>query len=238
MLINLTKIITSDSLLGIGTIRRGVEPYQLISGGHSPRLIAESLNGLAFAAGRTNPRNAFCVEAANAYYLYAHREYKGYRAFFRRFFKLIPSGCDVDHVLSRSLAERIGVPYLLLAAVPKNVNRSHGTIERRGLALRRRVFLGKTFPLDERMFHKVMARRLGVRQEAVKQLSGYRPGEGHALGLTLKQRGIWNLAFCIDAVDAGHAPALSLRRCHVLDDSLISRRRGLLLARDILQELR
>jgi hypothetical protein len=212
MFINLTKSIASDSLRGIGSILCGVEPHQLVCAGHSPRLIAESLNGQAFSFGRTNPKNAFCVKAANTYYLYAHREYRGYREFFRRFYQHIPKGCDVDHVLSRSLAQRIGASYLLLAAVPKNANRSHGSAERRGLASNRRIFLGKTFTLDERMFHKVMGRKLGVRQEAAKQLSGYRPGERHAIGLTLKQRGIWNLAFCIDAVNAGRVPVLLLRR--------------------------
>lgn len=212
MTINLTKLIAPGSMRGIGSIPRGVEPHQLISGGHSPHLIAKSLNGIAFSVGRTSPRRAFCVEAANTYYLYVHREYKGYREFFRRFYNCIPIGCDIDHVLSKSLAKKIGVPYLLLAAVPKKANRSHGSAERKGLAPYHRIFLGKIFQLDERMFHKVMGREIGVRQAATTQLSGYKPGATHAFGLTIKQRGVWNLAFCIDTINTRLTPLPKLHK--------------------------
>lgn len=204
--ISLEKIIEPTSLL-----QCGVEPHKLVSAGHNAHLIANALGGKAFAVGRTRPHRAFCVQAANAYYLFVHRNYQAYRAFFRRFFHSVPVGCDIDHVLSKGLAAKIGVPFLLLAAVPKSANRSHASAERCGLATCRRLFLGKTFPLDERMFHKVMGRRVGMRQSAAVVRSGYVPGDNHALGLTLKQRGTWNLAFCIDVVDAGLAPRSILR---------------------------
>jgi hypothetical protein len=211
MQISLEKIIDPASLRGIGGIQRGVEPHKLVSAGHRAHLIADALGGKAYAVGRTRPRNAFCVQAANAYYLFVHRDYQGYRAFFHRFFKAVPVGCDVDHVLSKSLAARMGVPFLLIAAVPKSANRSHASAERLGIAPYRRLFLGKTFPLDERMFHKVMGRRVALRQSIEAVRAGYMPGNGHAFGLTLKQRGIWNLAFCIDVVESGHAPRPLLR---------------------------
>jgi len=211
MQISLEKIPPSTSLLGIGGIQRGVEPHKLVSAGHRAHLIANALGGEAFAVGRIRPRNAFCVQAANAYYLFVHRDYRAYRTLFRRFFHTIPVGCDIDHVFSKGLAARIGVPFLLLAAVPKSANRSHASAERRGLAPCRSVFLEKTFPLDERMFHKAMGRRLGMRQSASVVRLGYSLGAKHELGLTLKQRGIWNQAFCIDAVEAGLAPRSILR---------------------------
>ncbi|NNB42247.1 hypothetical protein [Pseudomonas chlororaphis] len=211
MQISLEKIIDPSSLRGIGGIQRGVEPHKLVSAGHRAHLIAEALGGKAFTVGRTRPRNAFCVQAANAYYLFAHRDYQGYRSFFRRFFHAVPVGCDIDHVLSKGLAARIGVPFLLLAAVPKSANRSHASAERCGIAPSRQLYLGKTFPLDERMFHKVMGRRVNKRQSAAVVRSGYVLGNNHAFGLTLKQRGAWNLAFCIDVIDAGLAPRSILR---------------------------
>ena len=56
-----------------------------------------------------------------------------------------------------------------------------------------------------------MGRRLGMRQSAAVVRIGYSLGANHELGLTLKQRGIWNQAFCIDAVEAGLAPGSILR---------------------------
>ncbi|MCO6058993.1 hypothetical protein NG726_20220 [Pseudomonas sp. MOB-449] len=113
--------------------------------------------------------------------------------------------------MSKGLAARIGVPFLLLAAVPKSANRSHASAERCGLAKSRRLFLGKTFPLDERMFHKVMGRRVNKRQSTAVVRSGYVMGDNHSFGLTLRQRGVWNLAFCIDVIEAGHVPKAILR---------------------------
>jgi hypothetical protein len=211
MPISLEKIIEPTSLRGIGGIRRGVAPHKLIAAGHRAGLIAQALGGTAFSVGRVRPHNAFCVQAEDAYYLYVHHAYNGYRALFRRFFHTIPSGCDVDHVLSRTLAARIGVPFILLAAVPKSANRSHASAERLGLAPSQRIFLGKTFLLDERMFHKVMGRRVGMRQSAAVVRAGYVLGSKHDLGLTLKQRGIWNTAFCIDVVHFGFSGHLKLR---------------------------
>lgn len=183
----------------------------LVCAGHRARFIAEALGGTAYAVGRTRPSNAFCVLAGNAYYLYVHRNYKGYRTFFQRFFKIIAPGRDIDHVLSRALAARIGVPFLLLAAVPKSANRSHASAERCGLAPASKLYLGKTFPLDERMFHKVMGRRVGIRQPLAAARAGYVLGSNHNYGLTLKQRGTWNIAFAIDVVDAGLPATLKLR---------------------------
>lgn len=50
-----------------------------------------------------------------------------------------------------------------------------------------------------------------MRQSAAVVRIGYSLGANHELGLTLKQRGIWNQAFCIDAVEAGLAPGSILR---------------------------
>lgn len=197
MAVILTKIIDPLSLRGIGSIPAGVAPHALISAGHNAHAIAQGLQGTALRVGRTSPRNAFCVHAAGAYYLYVHREYTAYRSFFLKFFKLKPADLDVDHVMSRSLASKVGASYLLLAVVPCAANRAHGAIEKLGLARNRRIFLHKAFPLDERMVHKVMGRRPAARQDRPALRSGYTPGQGHGLGVTLKQRGIWNLAFCV-----------------------------------------
>lgn len=211
MLISLKKNIAPDSLRGIGGIKRGVEAHRLVAAGHRAKLIADALGGTAYSIGRIKSRNAFCIKASDTYYLYVHYAYQGYRILFRRFFSVIPAGCDIDHVFSRSLAARIGVPYLLLAAVPKSANRSHASAERRGLAPYDRLYLGKTFPLDERMFHKVMGRHVGARQSLETVRAGYVMGSQHEFGLTLKQRGIWNIAFGIDMVHAGLPSTLKLR---------------------------
>jgi len=210
MLISLEKNIAPESLRGIGGIQRGIDAHRLVAAGHRAHLIAEALGGRAYSIGRVKASNAFCVKAADTYYIYVHHAYQGYRTLFRRFFKSIPAGCDIDHVFSRTLAGRIGVPYLLLAAVPKSANRSHASAERRGLAPCDRIYLGKTFPLDERMFHKVMGRRLGIRQSVEAVRAGYVMGSQHDFGLTLKQRGTWNIAFGIDMVHAGLPSTLKL----------------------------
>lgn len=210
MFISLEKVIEPTSLRGRGGIQRGVEAHKLVAAGHRPKWIAEALGGKAYAIGRVRPSNAFCVHAADTYYLYVHHAYAGYRKLFRRFFSAIPHGCDIDHVFSRTLAARIGVSFLLLAAVPKSANRSHASAERRGLAPSNRLYLGKTFPLDERMFHKVMGRRVGVRQSAAVVRAGYVMGSRHDYGLTLKQRGIWNIALGIDLVHDGLLGKLKL----------------------------
>jgi hypothetical protein len=211
MPICLKKNIPPESLRGDGGIQRGVEAHKLVAAGHSAYLIAEALAGRAYSIGRINAHRAFCVEASDTYYLYVHYAYQGYRMLFRRFYSAIPAGFDIDHVFSRTLAARIGVPYLLLAAVAKSANRSHASAERRGLAPCGRLYLGKTFPLDERMFHKVMGRRVGVRHRLEVVRAGYVMGSKHDYGLTLKQRGIWNIAFGIDRVHAGLQSTLKIR---------------------------
>lgn len=195
MTINLIKDILPGSLRSIGQTRLGLDPHEIVTAGLRYRDIVNKTGGTAYKIERINSRIAFCIVVNGAYYLYVHWQYPSYRKLFKRFFGYLPEDHDVDHVMARNLARSLSVPFLLLAAVPKRANRSHGAFERHGLAPSNGIYLGKTYPLDERMFHKVMGRRVYQRQRKKDLGKGYVKGVANSFGLTLKQRGIWNLAF-------------------------------------------
>jgi hypothetical protein len=193
--IDLTKHLLPGSLRSIGQLTLGLDPHEIVTAGHRYRTIANQTGGTAYKIQHINSRSAFCVVVNGAYYLYVHWQYPSYRRLFKTFFGYLPQKHDVDHVMARNLARSLSVPFLLLAAVPQTANRSHGSVERQGLAPSNSVYLGKTYPLDERMFHKVMGRRVYQRQRKEDLGKGYVKGIASSHGLTLKQRGIWNLAF-------------------------------------------
>lgn len=212
MAISLKKIIHPDSLRGIGSIPAGVAPEKLISAGHNAYVIAERLNGTAYKVSRISKKKAFCIFANGAYYLYVHRKYTSYRRFFSLFFGKPAKEYDIDHVMSRNISSKIGALYLLLAAVPRSANRSHGSIEKIVLSFNRKIYLEKTFPLNEQMFHKVMGEKLNTGSSYNIAKLGYVPGASHSCGLTLKMKGIWNLAFCVHISHAGLAIANRLQQ--------------------------
>jgi hypothetical protein len=206
MSIDLTKRIAPDSLRGLGSISLGLAPHLITAAGHRISGISSAMRGVAYKIGRVVPKNAFCVLANGAYYLYVRPSYRSYGTLFKRFFGTVPKGCDVDHVLAKALAAKVGIRYVLLAAVPDSCNRAHGTIEKIGLGPMHKIYLLKEFPLDERMFHKVLGRKPYSRMAKIKLRDGYHPGKSHDLGVTLKQAGLWNRALCVN-VSAKGLPA-------------------------------
>lgn len=206
MAIDLTKSTNPDSLRGMGSISLGLAPHLIIAAGRRISGISSAMRGTAYKIGRIVPQNAFCVLANDAYYLYVCPSYRSYGRLFKKFFGAVPEGCDVDHVLAKALAAKVGVRYVLLAAVPASCNRAHGTIEKIGLSPVRKIYLSKELPLDERMFHKVLGRKPYSRMARISLREGYHPGNSHSLGITLKQAGLWNRALCVN-VSAKGLPA-------------------------------
>lgn len=215
MAIRLRKVIHSGSLRDIGLRRCGVEPHELPIGCRSIEDILEQCSGSAFTLGKIRSSNAFVWVKKNCPYLYVRPDYAAYRRLARLRFPLIPDEHDVDHVLARAIAKKLEMRYVLVSIVPCIANRSHGWVERIGLA-----HLAESravcFP-DERIFHKVLRRKATARQSRNTLQQGYNPRHLLQLGLTLKQRGLWNLSMGVDQEPTSIFTAMLKPYIHVIE---------------------
>jgi hypothetical protein len=133
----------------------GVHPCQIPIGATKRRSLAALLGGLLFRIGRIDARKAFVLQAGDLWLLYVSPSYSGYRYVARKLFGATGSDTpiDYDHALGRAIALELGVNYVLLLAVTRSANRSHGHLER-GAIRSDRVELRKHCFADERIILK------------------------------------------------------------------------------------
>lgn len=196
--IDLTKQIHPDSLRGIGLRPSGLQPHKVVVGGLSISAIRAATNGVAYRIGKIDPKNAFTVDVDGCHFLYVRPSYTGYRKLARLRFREIPPMRDVDHVLARTLATRMNINYVLVALVLSAANRSHGCYEKIGIKKSDTVYLSKVIYADNRIYHKVLSRPPAARQSIAELKAGFDRSMTVNYGLTLKQRGQWNLALGFD----------------------------------------
>jgi hypothetical protein len=194
MAVSLKKEIEPGSDRWNGLQFTGFTPSQLPIAGTSRQAIVDAMDRKAMAIGRINPDNAFVVREQEQAYLYVRPEYTGYRRLAFRRFGHFPADRDVDHVFARHLAGQTACRFVLVALVAAHINRKHGLYERLRLALDSGVAPPPVSFVDARILDKILGRDSETRRRMKPRDYQYQPGVRPDLGLTLKQRGIWNVA--------------------------------------------
>ncbi|TGU71418.1 hypothetical protein E4633_13900 [Geomonas terrae] len=196
--VDLTKHIHPDSLRGIGQRASGLQPHEIIVGGLSISSIQTATKGVAYKIGKYQIKDVFTLDIAGCYFLYVRPLYPYYRKVAKLRFGGIPPMRDVDHVLARTLAGKMNINYVLVALVNSSANRSHGCYEKRGIKQSNTVFSSKVIHADERIYHKILSRPPAARQTTNELRGGFDRSLIVNYGLTLKQKGIWNIALGLD----------------------------------------
>lgn len=198
-MVNLEKIIEPDSLRGIGLRPSGIAPHCLPIAGMSRGAILSTLQCESFTIRRIPAENAFVVsESHSIYYLYVRPKYPGYRRVASLRFGGIPSQHDVDHILAKNLAIKFGYNFVLLGLVRSRINRLHGYYEQFYKSLAATEDVPEVCFANARIFDKALGRNTKIRRPFIDLRQGYNPHERIDYGLTLKQRGVWNLTFGFD----------------------------------------
>ena len=196
-MMNLVKTIAPGSLRASGLAFRGLGPNQLPIAARSQALLLAATDCEALRVDRVNPDDVLVLrKGTDGYYLFVRPEYRRYRDIARLRFGSIPAEYDVDHVLARGLAATLGYRYVLLALVPRRINRLHGQYERKYA-----VAPGSAPDIcfaDLRIIDKALRFNSKTRRVLTSSSYFYEPQSATDHGLTLKQRGLWNLAlgFC------------------------------------------
>ena len=196
---NLKKIIEPGSLRDIGSRPSGLTPHYLPIAGKSHEAILSAMGCEGFAISRISTKNAFVVRVGEStYYLFVRPMDTRYRCVADLRFGGIPPQHDVDHILARNLAVKLGYSYVLVALVPSRVNSLHGFYERFHKLLGTTGDVPEVGFADVRIFDKALGRNSKIRRPSMNLRQGYDPLDRINFGLTLKQQGIWNLAFGFD----------------------------------------
>jgi len=124
--------------------------------------------------------------------IYVQPAYSNYRRLAKRLYKSHPWKFDIDHLLSRRVAEKLGYKYVLLARIDPCINRSHGTYER--VRSGTRIALIPICVADEGIFLKVTGRAAPKRQP-------YRPTGDRKFKLTAEEAGAWAFALGVEVED-------------------------------------
>jgi hypothetical protein len=130
--------------------------------------------------------------------LFVRPAYSRYRLVASLRFGGIPAKHDIDHVHARKLAERYGYHYVLVALLPDHINRLHGLYEQIRQKLEARENVPDVCFADVRMFDKILRRDPKVRRGLNSSRYVHSPHDKTDFGLTLKQRGLWNLTLGFD----------------------------------------
>jgi hypothetical protein len=198
----LPKQIAPDSLRGIGSLPSGLAPPAVPIAGKTREAIISAVGGRGFRIGRIWPTNAFVVrnEEDCSLYLFVRPQYSRYRWVATMRFGPIAADHDIDHVYARSFAARYGYAYVLVVLLPLRANRRHGIYEQQSrlMPLDGRGSAPDVCYLDERIFDKVLRRNPIVRRRLASGDYLHNPEDRIHYGLTLKQQGLWNLAFGFD----------------------------------------
>ncbi|MTH14150.1 hypothetical protein [Flavobacterium sp. LC2016-01] len=194
--LNKKKIITEDSLRGIGQNFNGKSPQETVIAGKDICEIESAMNLAAYKIGRINIDNAFLLsDKKDIFYLYVNIKYQNYRKLFLKFINEIPKHYHVDHILARTLAKHYLYKYLLICMLPGIVNKKHGRIEKIKMSLEISSNLPSVCFMDDRIYNKILSRNPTTRQKIEEIKSGFSPKSSPKYGLTLKQKGIWNSSF-------------------------------------------
>ncbi|WPD22506.1 MAG: hypothetical protein SD837_20255 [Candidatus Electrothrix scaldis] len=200
MTIDLSKYpLPEGSLRWIGQNYKGLSPQKLPVGSKNIESLVNNIDGYnAYRFGRFRTNNAIVLhDDSKSYYLYVRPQYTGYRNFFRKVSGQIDMKLDVDHVLSRNLANKLGYNYVLLSVISSGVNRRHGVYEKD-------YYSGQVPDLcysDERIYHKILSRNPLARLKKEEIANGFSATSSPKHGLTLKQNGIWSSAFLLHEID-------------------------------------
>lgn len=194
---NIAKINSPGSHRFVGERAPDIEPSKVPIAGINAESIASALNGRIERAGTARIANAFRVGAGTTSLLYVSTSYAGYRKLAQSLFPPVPWYAEIDHVLSRSLAKRLGYRFVLIGRIPKSVNCGHGAFEKK-------VRLCGDIPpvcfADERVYDKILCRPPLARGRA-RVCDGYSVREPVGYGLTLRQKGIFWSSLGFDAGD-------------------------------------
>jgi len=197
--VNLKKHIEPGSLRDIGSRPAGLAPCYLPIAGRSREAILSAMHCKGFTIGKFLADNAFVVrENESIYYLFVRPNYGGYRCVAKRRFGSLSSSHDVDHMLAKNLAIRFGYSYVLVALVSSRINRLHGFYEKYYRPPETIEDMPEVCFADARIFDKALGRNSKIRRPSINLRQGYDPQGRIDFGLTLKQRGIWNLTFGFD----------------------------------------
>jgi len=199
-MVDLKKYIDPNSLRGKGLWPSGFDPGQVPIAGKSRDIILSTMGSEGFAIGGISADNAFVVRDCNSIiYLFARPEYSNYRRVASLRFGRIPRKHDVDHVHSRNLATHFGYRYVLVALLPQRPNRQHGSLFEKELkAIEAGVDVPEVCFPDDRIVDKILQFNSAVRRRLDSKEYAYDPKNRTELGLTLKQRGLWNMALGFD----------------------------------------
>ncbi|MBO9707967.1 MAG: hypothetical protein J7521_07135 [Caulobacter sp.] len=163
---------------------------------------AIALNGQHYRIGKIWANRAFVVRRGRAYLLYVHVDYRGYRGAALRVFSPTAARVDYDHALGRAIAKSLGFTYVLMLRVPRDVNRSHGRLERP--TPRVGLILKKTCLTDPRILGKM----LGLPGRGFKRSeTAYDVSAAHNPPLTEAEYRTWAFAL---GVDLAHPPPMGL----------------------------
>ena len=198
-MIDLKKVIEPGSLRWLGQTYKGLPPHKTVIAGKEISNIALAIGLPCYRFKRFNVKNIFVIhDSKKIAYVFVNPKYKYYRKAFKEVIGNIPHKFDVDHVLSKSLANHLGYNYVLLGIVPFKVNIRHGRFEKIKINI---DDVPKICYPDDRIFDKILSRNPTARRSKDELLKGYTPQAILKSGLTLKQAGIWNSTFAFDSID-------------------------------------
>jgi hypothetical protein len=193
---NFVKINQVGSLRSHGEMPSGIPPHKLPIAGKKHQPILSAMKCKGFKIKGISVKNAFVAHGGNwIYYLFVRPKYTLYRKLAKLRYGNVDLNQDVDHILARNLAQNLGFNYILLCLVSKKVNRSHGYFEKYFQKPAPRFLSSQVCYLDNRIFDKILDRRAKTRRTVDFPYRGYGVQNKIDLGLTLKQKGIWNISF-------------------------------------------
>lgn len=167
-------------------------PHRIPIAGHSMIAIQRSIGAICYTIGRICPQNAFLAVVGNMRFLYVRPTYKGYRKAAMRVFSEVPWSVDFDHALARNIALKASPTfcYVLLLRVPPDVNRRHGSFEKRS---RLPTVVPEVCFADDRIGDKWIGRSPMQNRDRVGMM-GYSPLTPTKPDLSLKRLGRWAYA--------------------------------------------
>lgn len=144
-------------------------------------------------------------------YLYVNPYYTSYRKVFEDLLGKLHNKFDVDHVFAKGMAKKLKFSYILLALIPRSVNRSHGAFEKKYLYLGKKE-LNELYSND-RIYNKILFRgstsnrvldysqNKDILSKQKKLLSLNNLNSKTSKGLALNQLGIWHSSFGLDILN-------------------------------------
>lgn len=149
----------------------------------------------AYHVGQRSPKNAVVFSRSKMRFLYVAPTYSDYRRTAKIVFRGSNFDMDIDHVVAKALATRCGFGLVLLARVPKNVNRGHGHYE--GKARLGRLSKNVCFA-DRRILDKLIFRPPKHMPHREDEITEFKPETETCRSVTLKQLGKWAQALGFD----------------------------------------